>query len=48
MSPEEIVAAEWRRVLGTIVTEDVIQRIVFDVFQALGREGWIVTRRAEQ
>ena len=38
MSPEEIVADEWRRLLGETITEDVVARLVFDAFAALERE----------
>jgi hypothetical protein len=48
VSPEEIVATEWRRVLGETITEDLIARLTFDALQALSRAGWTITREAER
>lgn len=44
MSPEDIVAMEWRRVLGESVTEDLVARLAFDALEALARTGWSVVQ----
>lgn len=44
MSPEEIVANEWRRVLGETITEDLVTRLVFDALAALEREHWSIVQ----